>query len=58
MAKPSGVCSEPALEFTFPGASSGFPQVQDHEEGEHQQQQDSHRGAGNDEMPVALGALE
>lgn len=58
MAKPSVVCSEPALGFTFPGVSSGFPEVQDHEDGEQQHQHDGHRGAGNDEMPVVLGALE
>lgn len=58
MAKPWVVCPEPALGFTFPGASAGFPEVQGHEEGEHQRQQDSHHRAGNDELPVALGALE
>lgn len=58
MATPSGVCSEPALGFTFPGTSSGFLEVQDHEDHEHQQQQDGHRRGGNDEMPIAFRAWE
>lgn len=58
MAKPSVVYLEPALEFTFCSASAGFPEVQDHKEDEHQHQQDTQRRAGNDELPVALRALE
>lgn len=44
--------------LTFCSASAGFPEVQDHKEDEHQHQQDTQRRAGNDELPVALRALE